>query len=132
MNAHHILQAMRAGGGQELLLRDEPARAEVYGEFARIEEAERQAAASVTMLDLVSRTQARPELVAPAAESEKQIPLTAYIEPLSSSSPAAVKPSDAGSFSSSKSDEPPRTRTRTKNVDETKEPVEKRRGGRTR
>jgi membrane protein len=65
MNAHHILQAMRAGGGQELLLRDEPARAEVYGEFARIEEAERQAAASVTMLDLVNRTQPRPEITAP-------------------------------------------------------------------
>ena len=73
MNAHHILQAMRAGGGQELPLRDEPARAEVYGEFARIEEAERQAAASVTMLALVNRTQPRPELAAPAAESEKQI-----------------------------------------------------------
>jgi membrane protein len=73
MNAHHILQAMRAGGGQELLLRDEPARTEVYGEFARIEEAERQAAASVTMLALVNRTQQRPEIAAPAVESEKQI-----------------------------------------------------------
>src|SRR5208282_625811 len=49
INAHHILQALRAGGGQELLLRDELARAEVYGEFARIEAAERQAASSVTM-----------------------------------------------------------------------------------
>jgi membrane protein len=66
MNAHHILQAMRTGGGQELLLRDEPARAEVYGEFARIEEAERQAAASVTMLALVNRAQARLELAAPS------------------------------------------------------------------
>jgi membrane protein len=70
MNAHHILRAMRAGGGQDLLLRDEPARAEVYGEFARIEEAERQAAASVTMLALVNRTQPRPEITAPpGAES---------------------------------------------------------------
>jgi hypothetical protein len=69
MNAHHILLAMRAGSGQELLLRDEPARAEVYGEFARIEEAERQAAASVTMLDLVNRTQPRPALTAPVASS---------------------------------------------------------------
>ena len=67
MNAHHILQAMRAGSGQELLLRDEPARAEVYGEFARIEEAERQAAASVTMLDLVNRAEQRPEIAAPPA-----------------------------------------------------------------
>ncbi|MGB7749431.1 MAG: YhjD/YihY/BrkB family envelope integrity protein [Verrucomicrobiia bacterium] len=114
MNAHHILQAMRAGSGQELLLRDEPARAEVYGEFARIEEAERQAAASVTMLDLVNRTQARPELAAPAAESKKQIPLTAHIESLSPSS------------SPSKSDEPAWTRTRPKDEDETGEPAEKR------
>ena len=50
INAHHILQAMRTGTGQELPSQDEPVRAEVYGEFARIEEAERQAAVSVTML----------------------------------------------------------------------------------
>jgi membrane protein len=130
MNAHHILQAMRAGGGQELLLRDEPARAEVYGEFARIEEAERRAAASVTMLDLVNRTQPRPEIAAPPAESEKQIRLPANFESSSSSLPAAEKHSKAGSSSSSKSDEPPRTRTKDEN--ETREPVEKRRGGRAR
>ena len=98
MNAHHILRAMRAGGGQELFLRDEPARAEVYGEFARIEEAERQAAASVTILALVNRTQPRPEITAPPAESEKQIRLTPNVESLSSPS--------------SKSDEPPGTRTK--------------------
>ena len=70
INAHHILRAMRAGGGQELPSQDEPVRAEVYGEFARIEEAERQAAASVTMLALVNRTQPRPEITAPpGAES---------------------------------------------------------------
>jgi hypothetical protein len=40
-------------------------RAEVYGEFARIEEAERQAASSVTMLTLVNRLPARPEIAAP-------------------------------------------------------------------
>jgi membrane protein len=62
MNVHHILHAMRAGGGQELPSQNEPARAEVYGEFARIEEAERQAAASVTMLALVNRAQARLEI----------------------------------------------------------------------
>jgi len=66
MNAHHVLHAMRTGGGQELLLRDEPARAEVYGEFARIEEAERQAAASVTMLALVNRAHARLEIAPPS------------------------------------------------------------------
>ncbi|MGA2279326.1 MAG: YhjD/YihY/BrkB family envelope integrity protein [Verrucomicrobiota bacterium] len=66
INAHHILHAMRTGGGQELPSQDEPVRAEVYGEFARIEEAERQAAASVTMLALVNRAQARLELTPPS------------------------------------------------------------------
>ena len=94
INAHHILHAMRTGGGQELPSQDEPARAEVYGEFARIEEAERQAAASVTMLALVNRAQARPEIAAPPA--------------VESSSP-----------SFSKSDEPPRTGT--KDEDESQE-----------
>jgi DNA-binding IscR family transcriptional regulator len=65
MNAHHILHAMRTGGGQELPSQNEPMRAEVYGEFARIEEAERQAAASVTMLALVNRAQARLKIAAP-------------------------------------------------------------------
>ena len=70
INAHHILHAMR-GGGQELQLRDEPARAEVYGEFARIEEAERQAAESVTMLTLVNRTHAHLEIASPPAGKRK-------------------------------------------------------------
>ena len=65
INAYQILHALRTGTGQELPMRDEPARAEVYGEFARIEEAERQAASSVTMLALVNRAQARPEIAAP-------------------------------------------------------------------
>jgi len=64
INAHHILYALRTGGGQEPLLRDEPVRTEVYGEFARIEEAERQAAASVTLLALVNRPHSRLEIVA--------------------------------------------------------------------
>ena len=50
---------MRATVGQELVAQDEPVRAEVYGEFSRIQEAERQAASSVTMLALVNRVQAR-------------------------------------------------------------------------
>jgi membrane protein len=65
ITAHHVLHAMRAGSGQELSVRDGPVRAEVYGEFARIEEAERQAAASVTLLALVNRLPARPEITAP-------------------------------------------------------------------
>jgi len=64
ITCHEILLAMRATQGQELATRDEPTRGEVYGEFHRIEEAERQAAAAVTMLALVSRAQASRELTA--------------------------------------------------------------------
>jgi membrane protein len=55
ITAHHVLRAVRAGSGQELVTRDEAGRAEVLGEFAKIEEAERKAASSVTLLALVNR-----------------------------------------------------------------------------
>ena len=58
ITCHDILLALRASQGQELATRDEPTRSEVYGEFHRIQEAERQAASSVTMLALVNRAQA--------------------------------------------------------------------------
>jgi len=57
ISAHQILHALRTGPGQDLPISDETARAEVFGEFARIEAAERQAAASVTVLALVNRAQ---------------------------------------------------------------------------
>ncbi len=63
ITCHDILLAMRAGQGQELATRDEPARSEVYGEFHRIQEAERQAAASVTMQALATRAQAMPKQI---------------------------------------------------------------------
>jgi membrane protein len=56
ITCHDILQAMRASHGHELATRDEPTRKEVFGEFQRILEAERSAAQSVTMLELVNRT----------------------------------------------------------------------------
>jgi membrane protein len=118
INAHHILQAMRSGGGQELPSQNEPARAEVYGEFARIEEAERQAAASITMLALVSRARARLEIAAPPLEREKQISPAPTVESSSSSSPAAAKRSEDGS--SSKLDDA-QSRTKTKDENETRE-----------
>jgi membrane protein len=62
ITCHDILLALRASQGQELATRDEPTRVEVYGEFHRIQEAERQAAASVTMLALVNRAQGRKTL----------------------------------------------------------------------
>ena len=95
INAYQVLHAMRTGAGQELPMRDEPARAEVYGEFARIEEAERQAASSVTMLALANRAHARLEIAAPP-----------HIE----------------SSTSSKSDDAPSsTRTQTKDGDKAEE-----------
>jgi membrane protein len=66
ITAHHILYALRTGGGMELPMRAGPVRAEVLGEFARIEEAERTAADSLTMLALVNRAQAKLELPSPA------------------------------------------------------------------
>jgi membrane protein len=62
ITCHDILLALRASPGQELATRDEPTRSEVYGEFQRIEEAERQAASTVTMLALVNRAQAQKAL----------------------------------------------------------------------
>ena len=59
ITCHDILQALRATQGQDLATRDEPSRTEVYGEFHRIEEAERQAASSVNLLSLVQRAQQR-------------------------------------------------------------------------
>jgi membrane protein len=59
ITCHDILMAMRATQGQELATRDEPTRFEVYGEYQRIQEAERRAAESVTMLALAHRAQAQ-------------------------------------------------------------------------
>jgi DNA-binding IscR family transcriptional regulator len=59
ITCHDVLTALRASQGQELTTRDEPARLEVYGEYQRIEDAERQAASTVTMLSLVQRARAK-------------------------------------------------------------------------
>ncbi len=67
INCHHLLLAMRATQGQELVTREEPVRAEVLGEFARIQAAEKEAAATVSILALVNRAQARLEFKAPTA-----------------------------------------------------------------
>jgi len=77
INCHHVLLAMRATQGQELITRDEPVRVEVLGEFARIQAAEKAAASTVTLLGLVNRAQARLELAAPDGQ---QIEATAFAE----------------------------------------------------
>jgi membrane protein len=63
ISCYDVLMAMRASQGQELATRDEPTRTEVYGEFSRIQEAERQAAGAVTLLALVNRAQAQSRQV---------------------------------------------------------------------
>jgi len=78
INAYDILLALRTGGGQELPLREQPALAEIYGEFTRIERAEREAASSVSLLALANRMPptaalAEPKILPaekPIAESE--------------------------------------------------------------
>jgi DNA-binding IscR family transcriptional regulator len=70
ITCHHVLLAMRATQGQELRTREEPARAEVYGEFARIQAVEKEAASAMTMLALVNRAQSRLELAAASAIAE--------------------------------------------------------------
>ena len=67
---HHILLAMRATQGQELVTREEPVREEVFGEFARIQAAEKAAATTVSILALVNRAQARLELASPPTTAE--------------------------------------------------------------
>jgi membrane protein len=57
ITCHDVLLALRAAPGRELATRDEPARHEVYGEFARIQEAERNAASGVNLLALVNRAE---------------------------------------------------------------------------
>ena len=80
INCHHILLAMRATQGQELITREEPVREEVFGEFARIQAAEKDAASSVTMLALVNRAHARLELAPPAKPENETKPGSAPVE----------------------------------------------------
>jgi membrane protein len=86
ITAHHLLQAMRATQGQELKTRNEPIRAEVYGEFARIQEAEKQAASALTMLALVTRAQARLELT-PAPPTGDEVEYSTALKPSASDAP---------------------------------------------
>jgi membrane protein len=59
ITCHDVLQALRATNGQELETRDEPLCNELYGEFNRIEDAERKAASAVTMLALARRAETK-------------------------------------------------------------------------
>jgi membrane protein len=72
INAHDVLSAMRSANGQEPATRDEPGHAEVLGEFARIQEAEKQAASSVSLLALINRAQKQIEIAAPDSDKQSQ------------------------------------------------------------
>ncbi len=74
INAYDILFAIRTGTGQELHMSELPELAEIYGEFARIEQAERNAAAGITLLALAQRMtpRLRGEEAATAALAEPQ------------------------------------------------------------
>jgi len=83
INCHHILLAMRATQGQELVTREEPVREEVFGEFARIQAAEKAAATTVSMLTLVTRAQARLDLTllpAPTIQTKSATPVVELTE----------------------------------------------------
>jgi hypothetical protein len=79
INAYDILLAMRTGSGQELPLREESALAEIYGEFTRIEKAERETASAISMLALVNRTPppalAEPKVVRAEKKPADTIPV---------------------------------------------------------
>lgn len=96
ITCHDILIALRTTNGQSLPRRDEPATNEVLGEFERIQSAERAAAASVTLLALVNRAQARLRLAAPPAIEPDINPVAAALETAKPRTAAAPEPMPAG------------------------------------
>ncbi|MDR3456565.1 MAG: YhjD/YihY/BrkB family envelope integrity protein [Verrucomicrobiae bacterium] len=90
INAHHILLALRSGNGRDLTVADVPELAEIYGEFGRIEDAERAAAEKISLLTLANRAAARAALEAPATHPvEKHLNDVLVVEEISKTPPAA-------------------------------------------
>ena len=95
INAYDILLALRTGSGQELPLCEEPALVEIYGEFTRIEKAEREAASAISLLALANRVPLHAALAEPkSVKVEKQLPSPAPREPKSIFSPPAPEKSE--------------------------------------
>ena len=69
ITAHDVLTAMRSMNGRDALPHNEPAQSGLLGEYARIQEAERAAASSVSIKALVQSCQ--PRLVAIAADADR-------------------------------------------------------------
>ena len=65
ITAHHILLALRTGSGRELLVEDAHTLAGIYGDFARIEAAERAASEKISVLTLVQHLPAQFSLATP-------------------------------------------------------------------
>ncbi len=80
ITAHHILRALRAGAGKELLPDDTSELAGIYGDFACIEAAERAAAEKISVLTLVRHLPAPLTLLPPQA-SEPIPAVSASVEP---------------------------------------------------
>jgi membrane protein len=72
INAYDILLALRTGTGQELPLREEATLTEIYGEFARIEQAERETASTISLLALANRVPSSAALEAPKGVESKK------------------------------------------------------------
>lgn len=70
ITAHDVLLALRAGSGRELPTDNAPALAEIYGEFTRIEEAERVAAEKISLFALVQRMPVKAEIEAPTGKEK--------------------------------------------------------------
>jgi membrane protein len=68
ISAYDILHALRTGTGQDLPDSDAPELSEIYGEFARIEQAERTAAAGISLRALAARSPAPAKIAGPRNE----------------------------------------------------------------
>jgi len=92
INAYDILLALRTGTGQELPGSDLPELAEIYGEFARIEQAERNAAAGVTLFALANRMppRLRGDEIATAAQAPAALAEPQQIGPEKTAASAPV------------------------------------------
>jgi membrane protein len=94
INAHHILMALRSGSGRDLTSTEAPELAEIYGEFARIEDAERAASERISLLALANRVPIHPAIAAPEPSPvDKRLTDALVVEEISKSTPhEAPKP----------------------------------------
>jgi membrane protein len=88
INAHDILLALRSGSGRDLPGAGAPELAGIYGEFARIEDAERTAAEKISLLALAACVPAPPAIATPPiSQVDKQITDALVVEEISKTPP---------------------------------------------